>query len=98
MSRRPSGETRQSRELPELTIVPRERDLGDGFSVRRVLPQGKRRMVGPLHLLRPDGPGRAARRSWHGRSPASAHRAGHRHLSLRWARHAPGQRRQRVGD
>ncbi len=32
----------------ELVIVPRVRDLGDGFSVRRALPHGKRQMVGPF--------------------------------------------------
>ena len=28
----------------ELVIVPRTRDLGDGFEVRRALPHGKRQM------------------------------------------------------
>ena len=32
----------------ELVIIPRVRDLGDGFSVRRALPHGKRQMVGPF--------------------------------------------------
>src|SRR4029077_20576612 len=32
----------------DLTIVPRTRDLGDGFAVRRALPHGKRQMVGPF--------------------------------------------------
>src|SRR3984885_9415101 len=32
----------------ELVIVPRTRDLGDGFEVRRALPHGKRQMVGPF--------------------------------------------------
>jgi redox-sensitive bicupin YhaK (pirin superfamily) len=32
----------------ELIIVPRTRDLGDGFAVRRALPHGKRQMVGPF--------------------------------------------------
>src|SRR5882757_2254388 len=35
----------------ELVIVPRTRDLGDGFAVRRALPHGKRRMVGPFILF-----------------------------------------------
>ena len=30
----------------ELVVVPRVRDLGDGFSVRRALPHGRRQMVG----------------------------------------------------
>ena len=32
----------------ELVIVPRTRDLGDGFEVRRALPHGKRQMIGPF--------------------------------------------------
>jgi redox-sensitive bicupin YhaK (pirin superfamily) len=39
----------------ELTIEPRERDLG-GFSVRRVLPSAKRRMVGPFIFFDQMGP------------------------------------------
>jgi hypothetical protein len=35
----------------ELVVVPRVRDLGDGFAVRRAMPNKKRQMVGP-HLLR----------------------------------------------
>ena len=30
----------------ELVVVPRVRDLGDGFEVRRALPSDKRQMVG----------------------------------------------------
>ena len=41
--------------LIELTIEPRERDLG-GFSVRRILPFAKRRMVGPFIFLDHMGP------------------------------------------
>ena len=77
--------------------MPRVRDLG-GFKVRRALPHGKRQMVGPLHLLRPDGAGAVHRRPGHGRAAASAYRACHRHLSLRRARHASRQRGQRAGD
>ena len=51
-----------------------------------------------VHLLRPDGPGAVRRRPGHGRAPASAYRARHRHLSVRRPRHAPRQRRQRAGD
>jgi len=40
----------------DLIIVPRTRDLGDGFEVRRALPHGKAQMVGPFNLLRPFGP------------------------------------------
>ncbi len=39
----------------DLTIVPRERDLG-GFTVRRLLPYAKRRMVGPFIFLDQMGP------------------------------------------
>jgi redox-sensitive bicupin YhaK (pirin superfamily) len=38
-----------------LTIVPRERDLGE-FTVRRVLPAGKRQMVGPFIFFDHMGP------------------------------------------
>ena len=41
--------------LIDLTITPREKDLG-GFSVRRVLPYAKRRMVGPFIFLDHMGP------------------------------------------
>ena len=36
----------------DLIIVPRTRDLGDGFAVRRALPHGKRQMVGALIFFR----------------------------------------------
>jgi len=45
--------------LIELTIVPREKDLG-GFSVHRVLPYAKRRMVGPFIFLDHMGPAQFA--------------------------------------
>ncbi len=37
-------------------IVPRSRDLGDGFEVRRALPSAERRMVGPFIFLDQMGP------------------------------------------
>ncbi|MBI3701266.1 MAG: pirin family protein [Afipia sp.] len=40
----------------ELMIVPRTRDLGDGFLVRRALPHGKRQMVGPFIFFDHFGP------------------------------------------
>ena len=40
----------------ELIIVPRVRDLGDGFSVRRALPHGRRQMVGPFIFFDQLGP------------------------------------------
>src|SRR5882672_6618022 len=41
-----------------LVLEPRERDLGDGFFVRRVLPAGKRRAVGPFVFFDHFGPTR----------------------------------------
>jgi redox-sensitive bicupin YhaK (pirin superfamily) len=40
----------------DLVIVPRTRDLGDGFNVRRALPHGKRQMVGPFIFFDHFGP------------------------------------------
>lgn len=40
----------------ELVVVPRVRDLGDGFSVRRALPHGRRQMVGPFIFFDHFGP------------------------------------------
>lgn len=40
----------------ESIIVPRTRDLGDGFSVRRALPTVRRRMVGPFIFWDQIGP------------------------------------------
>ncbi len=40
----------------DLIIVPRMRDLGDGFSVRRALPHDKRQMVGPFIFFDQMGP------------------------------------------
>jgi redox-sensitive bicupin YhaK (pirin superfamily) len=39
-----------------LVLPPRERDLGDGFFVRRLLPAGKRRAVGPFVFFDHFGP------------------------------------------
>jgi redox-sensitive bicupin YhaK (pirin superfamily) len=46
---------RQSDEI-ETVIVPRTRDLGDGFTVRRALPSAERRMVGPFVFFDQMGP------------------------------------------
>ena len=51
-----------------------------------------------LHLLRPFRAGAVHRRQGHGRAPASAYRARHRHLSVRRPHHAPRQRGQHPGD
>lgn len=40
----------------DLVIVPRVRDLGGGFAVRRALPHGKRQMVGPFIFFDHFGP------------------------------------------
>lgn len=40
----------------ETVIVPRTRDLGGGFEVRRVLPAAERRMVGPFVFFDAMGP------------------------------------------
>ena len=37
-------------------ILPRARDLGDGFTVQRVLPAAQRRMVGPFVFFDQFGP------------------------------------------
>jgi redox-sensitive bicupin YhaK (pirin superfamily) len=40
----------------ELIVVPRVRDLGDGFEVRRALPSDRRQMVGPFIFFDQMGP------------------------------------------
>jgi redox-sensitive bicupin YhaK (pirin superfamily) len=47
---------------PEVGVVlePRERDLGDGFTVRRLLPAAKQRSVGPFVFFDHFGPTRLA--------------------------------------
>jgi redox-sensitive bicupin YhaK (pirin superfamily) len=40
----------------DLIIVPRVRDLGGGFSVRRALPHARRQMVGPFIFIDQMGP------------------------------------------
>jgi redox-sensitive bicupin YhaK (pirin superfamily) len=44
----------------DVVVVPRTRDLGDGFEVRRALPTVERRMVGPFVFLDQMGPARFA--------------------------------------
>jgi redox-sensitive bicupin YhaK (pirin superfamily) len=41
---------------PDVVIVPRSRDLGGGFTVKRVLPAIERRMVGPFVFFDQMGP------------------------------------------
>ena len=40
----------------ELVVVPRVRDLGDGFTVRRAMPNEKRQLVGPFIFFDHMGP------------------------------------------
>ena len=40
----------------EAIVVPRTRDLGGGFEVRRVLPSAQRRTVGPFVFFDQMGP------------------------------------------
>ena len=47
---------RRSCDALELVVVPRVRDLGDGFEVRRALPGDKRQMVGPFIFFDQMGP------------------------------------------
>lgn len=47
---------KQSCDALELVVVPRTRDIGDGFPVRRALPHGKRQMVGPFIFFDHFGP------------------------------------------
>jgi redox-sensitive bicupin YhaK (pirin superfamily) len=47
---------KRSCDVLDLIIVPRVRDLGDGFSVRRALPHAKRQMVGPFIFFDQMGP------------------------------------------
>src|ERR1700719_2294605 len=49
-----AGDTRDA-EL-ESVIMPRTRDLGDGFEVRRALPSAQRRTVGPFVFFDQMGP------------------------------------------
>jgi redox-sensitive bicupin YhaK (pirin superfamily) len=47
---------RKSCDALELIVVPRVRDLGDGFEVRRALPSERRQMVGPFIFFDQMGP------------------------------------------
>ncbi|MEL7129422.1 MAG: pirin family protein [Pseudomonadota bacterium] len=53
----PEGPQKSSFDSVETVIMPRSRDLG-GFSVARVLPSAKRRMIGPFVFLDHFGPTR----------------------------------------
>jgi redox-sensitive bicupin YhaK (pirin superfamily) len=55
-AKEPEAESAQAAPDVEMVIVPRGRDLGDGFEVRRVLPFAKRRMVGPFIFFDSFGP------------------------------------------
>ena len=55
-AKEPVASAEPSPDPVEIAIVPRTRDLGDGFEVRRVLPFAKRRMVGPFVFFDAMGP------------------------------------------
>jgi redox-sensitive bicupin YhaK (pirin superfamily) len=48
--------TDDARDVVETVVVPRTRDLGGGFQVRRVLPSQARQMVGPFIFFDQMGP------------------------------------------
>jgi redox-sensitive bicupin YhaK (pirin superfamily) len=55
----------------ELVVVPRVRDLGNGFAVRRAMPNEKRQMGWSFHLLRSNGTSAITCGTGHGRAPSS---------------------------
>ncbi|HKW54780.1 MAG TPA: pirin family protein [Stellaceae bacterium] len=55
-AKEPAAAAAPSPDPVEIAIVPRTRDLGDGFEVRRVLPFVNRRMVGPFVFFDAMGP------------------------------------------
>jgi redox-sensitive bicupin YhaK (pirin superfamily) len=55
-AKEPASEAAGKQGAIEMIIVPRTRDLGGGFEVRRVLPFAKRRMVGPFIFFDAMGP------------------------------------------
>ena len=69
----------------ELVVVPRVRDLGNGFAVRRAMPNEKRADGRSFHLLRSNGASAITCGAGLGRAPTSPHWPCDRHLSLRWA-------------
>jgi redox-sensitive bicupin YhaK (pirin superfamily) len=47
---------KRSCEALDLVVIPRVRDLGNGFEVRRALPSERRQMVGPFIFFDQMGP------------------------------------------
>jgi hypothetical protein len=76
---------RRSCNALELVVVPRVRDLGDGFEVRRALPSERRQMIGPFIFFDQMGPAQflAGRDSMSGPTPTSALRLSHIFLMAR---------------
>ena len=72
----------------DLVIVPRVRDLGDGFSVRRALPHGRRQMVGPFIFFDQMGPVQFIAGQGLDVRPHPSHRTCDRHIPVRRARDA----------
>ena len=66
----------------ELVVVPRVRDLGDGFEVRRALPCDERQMVGPFIFFDQMGPAQFLAGIWSGCAASPAHRACNGHLPI----------------
>ena len=79
-------------------IRPRMRDIGGGFTVRRLLPALPTRSVGPFVFFDHFGPVTARPDDELRRAPASAHRALDGHLSVRGRDDAPGQPRLGAAD
>ena len=57
-------------------LAPHTKDLGGGFTVRRLLPSADRRSVGPFVFFDHFGPIDVAPEAQLRRAPASAHRPG----------------------
>ena len=81
-----------------LLLQPHDKDLGGGFKVRRLLPAAQAALGRPLRVLRPFRPGHRDARQRARRAAASAHRPGHRHLSVRGRDDAPRQPGRGAGD
>ena len=69
----------------QLVVVPRVRDLGGGFEVRRALPSEKRQMVGPFIFFDQMGPAQFpwGTVSMFDRIPTSGSRPSHTCLMVR---------------
>ena len=73
---------RRSCDALELVVVPRVRDLGDGFEVRRALPSDKRQMVGPFIFFDQMGPAQFLDGTWPGCAAPPPHRSRDGYVSV----------------